>query len=382
MSHRSVLLLLLAPLALACVARDDDYLVLRRDVARDEGARTTLRFTEPADREALRVRRLLADGFGAELLRTHAMTKRFVARTGGSSAAEAPTVVALGVSDVHTDRCRQVGYRDRVVKASWLAQRIPAEAPIVWADPDPWPALVRGLGGAIVDLIAPGGGTLAPCHALRDGYVEFLKVVAAEWRDASGEDDRAAARASAEFAAVRGNTGSLLAPDRPRDPTPVWAVLRGESPTVRELSRDPIVIATVLYRMAASELGRRMAADDVYRPFFAERPPRGIPPALFLGAFRNFQAKLISAWSRAVRDGRPPANVVDLVEAYAGAYPAERAEAIRIFLVTTYGATALPEPIDRRAPADTVAAQLAALTADVLFGRRGLRDALGSRHGG
>jgi hypothetical protein len=134
--------------------------------------------------------------------------------------------------------------------------------------------------------------------------------------------------------------------------------------------------------MAASELGRRMAADDVYRPFFAERPPRGIPPAIVLGAFRNFQAKLIAAWSGAVRDGRPPANVVDLVEAYASAYPAERAEAIRIFLVTTYGATVLPQAIDRRDAPEIVASQLALVTADVLLGRRGLRDALGPRPGG
>jgi hypothetical protein len=137
------------------------------------------------------------------------------------------------------------------------------------------------------------------------------------------------------------------------------------------------VIATVLYRMAASQLGRRMARDEIYRPFLEARPPRGISPALLLGAFRNFQAKLLAAWGGAVAAGKKPLNVVDLVEAYADAYPEERAEVTRIFLVTTYGATTLPEAIRPRDPPDTVASALAAITADVLFGRRGLRDGLG-----
>jgi hypothetical protein len=368
MRHRAVLLAATLPLVLACVSRDDDYLLLRREAPRNHGAATPLRFAEPSDQEALRVRRLLADGFGAELLLTHAMTKRFAARTTKTAATEAPTMVALGTSDVHREQCRDVGYRDRVLKTSWLAQRIPADAPLVWADSDPWPALVRGLGGAIVDLIAPGGNLgvgegdrqAALCHPLRDGYVAFLNVVAAEWRDPTHDPDhdhaRAEARASTDFAAVRGNT-----------------VRPG---TANDVARDPTVIATVLYRIASSELGRRMVADDVYTPFFESRPPRGIPPGMLLGAFRNFQAKLIWAWSRAVSGGRPPANLVDLVEAYADAYPAERNEVTRIFLVTTWGATVVPGGVARDAELATASAQLAMLTADVLFGRFGLRDAM------
>ena len=80
-------------------------------------------------------------------------------------------------------------------------------------------------------------------------------------------------------------------------------------------------------------------------PFLEARPPRDVHPALLLGAFRNFQAKLLSAWSRARAAGRPPHDLVDLIEAYADAYPAERAEATRIFLVTTYGATAVPDGV-------------------------------------
>ncbi len=214
--HVSTLLPLAAVMALGCVHRDDDYLLLRRDVARDEGAPTTLRFASRADPEAAQVRRLLADGFGAELLRTHAMTKRFVSRTARNENAGAPTVVALGVSDVHVDRCRYVGYRDRVIKTTWLEQRVPADAPMVWAEADPWPGLVRGLGGAIVDLIAPDDLSAAGCSPLRDGYVAFLGVVAAEWRDPAGIDDHPERRRDAAFAAVRGSASTGRSSNRAR----------------------------------------------------------------------------------------------------------------------------------------------------------------------
>ena len=225
--------------------------------------------------------------------------------------------------------------------------------------------LIAGLGGAIVDLCAPGETHLEGrrkrgqwSYPLRDGYVAFLEVVASEWRAPRGNDQRGELRTSPMFAEVRANAAALR---RPPD----------------QMVREPLVIATVLYRMASSEVTRRMAADEVYRPFLASPPPRGIPAALLLGAFRNFQAKLLAAWLKAAAAGKKPFNIVDLVEAYGDAYPDERAEVTRIFLVTTYGATALPEPISPRAAPDAVASELASLTADVLFGRRGLRDGLG-----
>ena len=116
------------------------------------------------------------------------------------------------------------------------------------------------------------------------------------------------------------------------------------------MAGDPMVVATVLYRLASSSLGQRMADPAVYGPFLEARPPHDVHPALLLGAFRNFQAKLLSAWSRARAAGHPPHDLVDLVEAYADAYPAERAEATRIFLVTTYAATALPDGVSADEP--------------------------------
>ena len=138
------------------------------------------------------------------------------------------------------------------------------------------------------------------------------------------------------------------------------------------MAGDPMVVATVLYRLASSGLGQRMADPAVYGPFLEARPPRDVHPALLLGAFRNFQAKLLSAWSRARAAGHPPHDLVDLVEAYADAYPAERAEATRIFLVTTYAATAVRDGgVSATRPSAEVESRLAMLTADVLVRPRG-----------
>jgi len=349
--------LALAPALLACTPRDDDYLLLRRAKAAggaDEPTRLAL--ASPNDAEAYYLRHLLASGFGAELMRTYAMTKRFAASTAGTH--ETPTTIALGTPDARAARARRV-------EIGWWRTTIAGDAPIIWIDdsegrPDrsTMADLVSGLGGAIVDVVAPETGAAhSPSAALRAGYVAFLEVVAAEWRPPRATDDRDDLRRLRVFADVRGND----------------AVLRREGHP-REMVGDPGVVATVLYRLASSELGRQMADTSVYRPFLEAQPPRDVHPALLLGAFRNFQAKLLAAWSRAAAGGRPPHDVIDLVEAYGDAYPAERATATRIFLVTTYGATALPDGVRADEAPERVESQLAMLTADVLFGRRGLRD--------
>src|SRR6185312_4224199 len=53
-----------------------------------------LGFAPANDADAWYLHHLLADGFGAELLRTYAMSKRFAARTDGHD--EAPTYMVLG----------------------------------------------------------------------------------------------------------------------------------------------------------------------------------------------------------------------------------------------------------------------------------------------
>src|SRR5215467_8135451 len=90
----TIALTLLAPTLLACTTRDDDYLLLRQRAAAAPAAQPVrLELASPHDAEAYYVRHLLASGFGAELLRTYAMTKRFAARTGGYK--ETPTTIAL-----------------------------------------------------------------------------------------------------------------------------------------------------------------------------------------------------------------------------------------------------------------------------------------------
>jgi hypothetical protein len=312
------------------------------------------------DGEALYARELLASGFGAELLRTYAMTKRFAARTAGYH--ETPTTIVLGRDDrYHPDPGQK-----RLVDIGWWTTSMAREQPTIWMfDPSvpnasPMADLVRSFGAEILKVIAPetpGADDALPSNPLRRGYIAFLEVVAAEWKTPAIIDDRDELRRLPTFADVRANEGVLDA--------------QGDA---RLMVHDDRVVATVLCRMASSKLGQQMADPSVYLPFLEVTPPRNVHPALLLGAFRNFQAKLLAAWSRARAAGKPPRDVIDLVEAYADAYPAERAEVMRIFLITTYGATAVADGVNPDAPYRQVESQLAMLTADVLFGRRGLRD--------
>jgi hypothetical protein len=348
MTLRIVALIALAQVVAGCTTRDDDFMVFRRVPGAPAGDGTLrLAFASPNDAEASYVHYLLADGFGAEMLRTYAMTKRFAARTGKYD--ETPTYLVLG--DAPPDR-----FHDREVSLRLWREKLPAAAPINWIDSRSTATttnLISGLAGATADVVAPD----APAE-LRSGYVEFVKVVGAEWRPPQAIDDRDELRRLSSYARVRAN-----------DTVRSDVVFRRAA----WLVTDPDVIATVLYRMA-SALGQQMAPEETYAPFLTSRAPRDVHPALLLGAFRNFQAKLLAAWSGAVRANWAPRDLVDLVEAYGKAYPDERAEATRILLITTYGGTVLAHPPHPDEEPERVASQLAMLTADVLFGRRGLRD--------
>ncbi len=352
MRVRLLLALLVAPILLACVQRDDGFLLLRRREMRLDNERTQLAYAQPDDATALHVRRLLSDGFGAELLRTYAMARRFAGR--GSE----PAIIALGSEDAFAG----VPYRGRQFDGPWFKEVLPPSTLIAWVDdasPTPEMAqLASGLAGAIVDTVT--GTEPRASNPLREGYATFLSVVAGEWNSAYGPDERDELRRLPAFAEVRSNRAVYGAGRH-------GELLRSG----REQVRDPRVVATVLHAMASSQLGRRMAPETMYRPFLESAPPHDIHPALLLGAFRNFQAKLFAAWRGAVASGQPPGDLVDLVEAYMNAFPAERAEATRILLVTTRGATALAH-VDETIP--TIG--LERLTAEVLFGTRGLRDGL------
>jgi hypothetical protein len=145
-----------------------------------------------------------------------------------------------------------------------------------------------------------------------------------------------------------------------------------------ELVNDPGVVAALIYRMTQSKgVGRKVAPNDIYAPFVKDRVPPGVSPAAVLGPVRNFQVKLLTAWARAVAAGHPPHDLIDLVTAYGEALPAERGEATRLFVVTTYGATVKAGGVSA-APADAAAslAELTALAAEVAAGRKPIREAM------
>jgi hypothetical protein len=368
-------LALCAPTLLACTTRDDDFLLLRRVETKGPSEPTRLVPATSNDSEALYVRELLANGFGAELLRTYAMSKRFAARTFDVRTTQ--TTIALGAPDFMAGPAPE-----RSVAIGWWRTGMAADAPVIWID-DTVPSdkrssmddVVSGLGEALVDVIYAG----SPCRVaapspLRRGYVEFLRVVGAEWRAPRLTDDRDDLRRRSSYARVHANDAVRAEIETTFGSSGARVVTERPMRSAWQMMDDPVVVATVLYRLASSDLSRTMADPAVYLPFLETRPPRDVHPALLLGAFRNFQAKLISAWSRANAAGRPPQDLIDLIGAYADAYPAERAEVTRIYLVTTYGVTAIADGVRADVPPDAVESQLAALTADVLFGRRGLRD--------
>ncbi len=314
----------------------------------------------PDDPRAEPVFKQLAVGFAAEVLRTDYLAKQLVrdADVGGRRYPEAarasarqPTVLLVGGP---RDEAPAAG-RGLALRA--MFGRTDEHPGVVWIPLDAYPdhdralaqTLTGQLGAAAATRVA---GETAP-KALIAGYAQALEVIAREWRVGEGPAgalpaDAGTATQRELFAAVRENRFALTAGGAPRPP-------------VEQLA-DPGLTATVLYRLAQSKaVGRKVAGPEVYAPFVTDRVPPGVSPAAVLGPFRNFQAKLLSAWGRAVLEGRPPRDIADLVDAYARALPAEKAEVIRIFVITTYGATVKAGGI--QPPTGDAGGALAALTA-------------------
>ncbi len=337
------------------------------------------------DSRAIPYHKLFSVGFPAELLRTDYLRKQFVraAQVDGKAfapdaraAAAEPTVFVLpgdppfvppGVGRGLATLGFFGGASERS-DAGWIA---------VPPSPDSDTALAQTLsfrlGRAVAAAIAvagaiPGPATPVPPVVLIDGYAEAMEVIAREWRVGDGPRGTLAPDAGTQaqrdlFAAVRQNAFvTTTGAGRPQ--------LRSAT----ELLADPGVAATVLYRMAQSKsVGRHVAPAEIYAPFVSERVPTGVSPAAVLGPFRNFQAKLIAAWGRATMRGHAPHDIAELVEAYAATLPAERSEVIRLFVVTTYGATVKRGGVSVDADSTASLAELTALAAEVTAGRRPLR---------
>lgn len=331
----------------------------------------------PDDPRAKPLYMQLAVGFPGEVLRTDYLAKQLVrdAVVDGRRYPEAarrsasePTAFLVGAPDG-----REVE-RGLALKGTFGGPDTHPD--VVWiglpAYPDHDRALPQTLSGllarAVANRVATGTGAEPPA-ALVNGYARALEVIAREWRVGEGVSgtvppDAGTAAQRQLFAAIRENQFAVGADGKPRP--------------AQELLSDPGLAATVIYRLVQSKtVGRKVAPPEVYAPFVTDRIPSGVSPAAVLGPFRNFQAKLLAAWGRAVLEGKPPQDIADLVEAYGRALPAERAEVIRIFVVTTYGATVRKGGVPLPA-GDPGAAlpELTALAAEVAAGKASLRAAI------
>jgi hypothetical protein len=324
--------------------------------------------------------KMFETGFASEMLRTVYLAGQFLR----DAVIEGKKFSDVGRANGSLPVCLVVGTdkmpygRGLSISGTFGADNRPA---IPWigfaADPAHDKALLQTLTAHLASyaaqLIATGGeldAVAPPPASLVDGYRMAMEVVAREWRTTAGpagviQFDEGTQAQRALFADVRENRFILDESS-------------GKLRSARELLESPGVAATVLYRMAQSRaVGPRVAPEAFYAPFANGRMPPGISPAAILGTFRNFQAKLLGAWGTAVLRGNAPKDIIDLVEIYGTAFPAERAEVLRIFVVTTFGATVSPggSSMDPKDAQHTLA-ELTALTAQVAAGKRTLRDAL------
>jgi hypothetical protein len=334
----------------------------------------------------LPIPKLLETGFASEMLRTVYLAGQFVreASVDGHAFPEParknaswPVCIVVGADQTPYARGLSIqggffGGGVELPELTWIG--IPAT-------PARDKALVQTLAArfaAYAAHLVASGGLLdkAPAPVPRlliDGYRMAMEVVAREWRHMPGpagviQVDQGTEEQRALFADIRENRFVTDESQKALRPAQELLVSAG-------------VAGTVLYRMAQSRtVGARVAPEAFYAPYAKDRMPPGISPAAILGTFRNFQAKLLGAWASAVLRGKAPMDVADLVEVYAAAFPVERAEVVRIFVVTTFGGTVKPggcslDPKD----AQRTLAELTALSAEVGVGRKTLREALAAR---
>ena len=364
----------------------DSYILFAPVVGKLEGALPVVRRLDIKDQAVQPLPQLLESSFAFEMLRTAYLAKQFVREASAdgqrfTAAAQRlgaePTCLVLGLERQPYGRGLALPQTFGGVQSRpglpWIG--LPTEAS---ADK----ALVQTLTGRLATYVAhfvATAGALSdgsvPPPVLVEGYRIAMEVIAREWRESPGpagviqvEEGSSAQREI--FANVRENRYVLQ-----QDGTTLRAA--------RDLLEDPGIAATVIYRMAQSRaLAGRVAPEAFYAPLASNRFPPGVSPAAVLGTFRNFQAKFLGAWAIAALRGHAPRDVIDLVDLYGAAFPAERAEAVRIFVVTTFGATVKTGGVSTRPQDSTRAlAELTALKAEVVAARRSLREALSASTG-
>jgi hypothetical protein len=328
---------------------------------------------------ALSLGRVLNDGFGGEMVRTVHLAKQLVRRLGaGAGAAVYPDDVRAAANEPlllvvggGTDAPVSVG----LAFESWLGGP-KARAGTRWlgvsGNVEGDKALVQSLAGRLsahaAEWVARGARP-GPPLPLVESYRMAMEVIAREWRPSNGASGSLKSTAGTMeqrrlFATVRENH-AINREDGSLRPAAEWLA-------------DPRIGATVIHRLAQTRrIAHTAGPEALYAPFVPAGLPAGINPAAVLGPVRNFQAKLLSAWGTAVVAGKPPADIVDLVEAYGRLFPEERPELLRIFLVTTFASTMIPGGLSQK-PEDATAtlARITTLGDEVMAGKRGLRDAL------
>jgi hypothetical protein len=393
--HRILLVGLIVPLVWTpgcrsdsskAVAPPDSYLLFTpQGEAEQAGAPLPVRRANVKTPAVQPLPGLLEAGFASEMLRTVYLAGQFLRDASidgkrfsdlGRANGSLPVSIVVGIDKMPYGRGISIQgtfASDNRPTLPWIG--IPANPGL---DKALLQTLAAHLGAYAANLIATGGMLDAgppPPPVLVDGYRMAMEVVAREWRSAPGpagviQVGEGTAAQRALFGEIRDNRYILDSSEKQVRPA-------------QELLESAGVAATVIYRMAQSRaIGPKVAPEAFYAPYAANRMPPGISPASILGTFRNFQAKLLGAWGTAVLRGKAPRDIIDLVEIYGAAFPTERWEVLRLFVVTTYGATvklggSSMDPKD----ADHTQAELTALAAQVAAGKRTLRDALAGQGG-
>jgi hypothetical protein len=335
---------------------------------------------------AVTVARLLGDGFAVEMVRTVHLAKQ-LARGPGVAGRRYPEALVRSASE---PLALVVGLDSAFPHSKGLALK----GMIAGTEekPDlPWiglpatleddRALVQTLSGRLAahaaswaaDIDADPASTPGPERPLLvEAYRMAMEVISREWRVGKGPAGALPSTAGSVaqrhlFADIRENRTPFTEGGSGRELRPA-----------EELLRDPRVAATVLYRLAQTRtVANAVGPADIYAPFVQGPLPEGVSGAQLLGAVRNFNAKLFTAWARAALGGHPPDDIVDLVEAYGELFPQERREVLRIFLVTTFAGTVKRGGISRKPEEATAAiAEIGAIIEDLLAVKRSLRDGL------
>ena len=320
--------------SLACATRDDDYLLLRRTRttappasrrAPGAGGGQRRRGVLPPPPAGRRLRRRAdADVRDEQALRgPHATaTTETPTRSGAGRAGRRRTAIAG-----RDGRDRLVARDDRRRRAAHLDRRQPdARDAARWPT---WCALARR------DHRRRRARDRA--HRRRGAARRLRRRSCRWWRRSGGRRAPSTTATSCAGCAasrdVRGNdavltTSRRMATRRPR------AARWPDDP--RSVGRDRALPAGVVRAGPADGRPRRRTG----RSWRRRRRATSTPPCCWARSATS-RPSCSRPGPAPRRANRPPRDLVDLVEAYADAYPAERAEATRIFLVTTYGATAL-----------------------------------------